>query len=232
MGPECQSLEPTTPRPCGPPSDTGCRRLARAHDLTAAVSLPTIFPPPRRRRPSPLAAIKGAHPPPWSTLSSSSAFRPHCAAIPSAIEPPWTARSGLSPTNSTMPRAPRRRVQPPRTASYRPPPPDDAPTAVPLQSTTPRSRAHSSGELYLPAAPKRVHHPTALLPGSSPLHLIVERRRNPTVPPPAPLWPSALPCLTEMGHQPKWLGQSKAGRLVSARSHSATYHFSMRLKID
>jgi hypothetical protein len=43
---------------------------------------------------------------------------------------------------------------------------------------------------------------------------------------------SASPVSTEMGHQPKWLGQPETGRPVSARLHSATCHFSIRLKID
>jgi hypothetical protein len=177
-------------------------------------------------------AIKGAHPHCGAPFLPPLPFAPHYATIPAAAEPPWTARSSLSPTNSTTPRAPRHCVQPPRTVSCRPPPPDAAPTAVPLRPTTPRHRTCSSGELFLPAALKWVHHPTTLLPGPSPLHLVTGHHRNPAGPPPAPPWPSAHPCIAEMGHQPKWLGQSEAGRPVSARLHSAACHFSMQLKID
>jgi hypothetical protein len=232
VGPECQSLGPTAPRPHQPLSDSGRRRLARAHGPTATISPPTVSPPPRRRHPPPLAAIKGAHPHCGAPFLPPLPFAPHYATIPAVAEPPWTARSSLSPTNSTTPRAPRHCVQPPRTVSCRPPPSDVAPTAVPLRPTTPRHRTCSSGELFLPAALKWVHHPTTLLPGPSPLHLVTGHHRNPAGPPPAPLWPSAHPCIAEMGHQPKWLGQSEAGRPVSARLHSAACHFSMRLKID
>jgi hypothetical protein len=134
VGPECQSLGPTTPRTRRPPSGSGSRHLARAHSLTATISPPTVSLPPCRRRPPPLAAIKGAHPPPpppWSTLYNSPAFRPHYATIPAVTELPRTARSGLSPTDSTAPQAPHRRVQPPHTASCRPPPPPRFPSDRP-----------------------------------------------------------------------------------------------------
>jgi hypothetical protein len=137
-------------------------------------------------RPPPLPTIKGAHPPPWSTLSSSSAFRPplhrhsrHRRA---------TADSLLRPLSDRFDHAPS--TAPPCTTSPYPETstttPDTTPTVVPLWPTTPRRRARSSGELFLPAAPKRVHHPTALLPGPSPLHLIAGRRRNSVGPLPAP----------------------------------------------
>jgi hypothetical protein len=158
--------------------------------------------------------------------------RPRCCRFAAHHFHAATACSGLPSTDSTMPRAPRHCVQPPRTTSCRPPPPDAVPTAVPLRPTTPHHRVHSSGELFPLAAPKWVHHPTALLPGPSPLDLVAKRRQNPAGPPPVPPWPRSLPCLTKMGHQPKWLGQSEAGRPVSARLHSAACHFSMRLKID
>jgi hypothetical protein len=194
VGPECQSLGLTAPRPRRPLLDSG-HRLARTHGLGATISPSTVSPPPHRRHPPPLAVVMGAHP------DRGAPFLP-----PLPFPPPRAARSGLPPTDSTMPRAPRRRVEPPCTASCRPPPPDAAPAAIPLQPTTPRYRVCSSGELFLPAAPKRVHHPTALLPGPSPLHLVASRRRNPAGPPPAPPWLSALPCLDEINHQPKWLG--------------------------
>jgi hypothetical protein len=200
VGPECQSLGPTAPRPRQSLFDNGRCHLARAHGLTAAVSPPTVSPPPRHRRSPPLAAIKGAHPHRGAPFLPPPPFAPHCTTVPAIAEPPRTSRSGLSPINLTMPSAPRLCVQPPRTPSYRPPPPDAAPTAVPLWPTTPHCTTHSFGELFLPAAPKRVHHPTALLPGPSPLHLIAGRRRNPIGPPLAPSWPSTLPCLAEMGH--------------------------------
>jgi hypothetical protein len=188
VGPKCQSLGPTVPRPRRLLSDSGRCRLACAHGLVAAVSPPTVSPPPHHRRPPPLAAIKGAHPHRGAPFLPPPLFTPppHYTAVPTAAEPPWTARSGLSLTDSTTPRAPCRRVQPPRTPSCRPPPTDAAPTVVPLWPTTPHHRARSSGELFLPAAPKRVHHPTALLPGPSSPHLIAGRRRNPVGPPPAP----------------------------------------------
>jgi hypothetical protein len=233
MGPECQFLGLTAPRPHRPLSDSSRQCLARAHGLGAVVLPPTISTPPRCRRPPPLAAVKGATPTvehPFFLLRLPPP--PHYASIPTTTEPSWTACSGLPSTDSTMPRAPRRCVQPPRTTSCRPPPPDAVPTAVPLRPTRPHHRVHSSGELFPLAAPKWVHHPTALLPGPSPLDLVAKRRQNPAGPPPAPPWPRSLPCLTKMGHQPKWLGQSEAGRPVSARLHSAACHFSMRLKID
>jgi hypothetical protein len=62
VGPKCQSLGPTVPRPRRLLSDSGRCRLACAHGLVAAVSPPTVSPPPHHRRPPPLAAIKGAHP--------------------------------------------------------------------------------------------------------------------------------------------------------------------------
>jgi hypothetical protein len=166
LGPPFSRPVRTTDQPCSDRADHS--RLwplptCRAHGF----SLPFLCPRFHRRaalRPPPPPAIKGTHPPPWSTLSSSSAFTPHYAAIPAATEPPWTARSGLSPTVLTTPRAPHRRVQPPRTPSHRPPPPDATPTAVPLRPTTPHRQAHSFGEIFLPTAPKLVHHPTSLLP--------------------------------------------------------------------
>jgi hypothetical protein len=62
MGPECQFLGLTAPRPHRPLSDSGRQCLARAHGLSAVVSPPTISTLPRCRRPLPLAAVKGAHP--------------------------------------------------------------------------------------------------------------------------------------------------------------------------
>jgi hypothetical protein len=50
----------TMPRPRRPPSDSGGRHLAHAHDFAAAVSHPS-FPPPRRHHPPPRAALRGAH---------------------------------------------------------------------------------------------------------------------------------------------------------------------------
>jgi hypothetical protein len=125
---------------------------------------------PSRRPPSTASTRYKGRPPPHRGASflSPPLFAPHCTIVPAATEPPQTTCSGLSPTISTMPRAPRRRVQPPHTPSRRPPPPGAAPTVVPLRPTTPHHRAHSSGELSLPAAPKRVHHPTALPPRTLP----------------------------------------------------------------
>jgi hypothetical protein len=75
---------------------------------------------------------KGRPPtPPWSTHYSSPAFHPHYATIPAVTELPRTARSGLSPTDSIAPQAPHRRVQPPHTASCRPPPPPRFPSGRP-----------------------------------------------------------------------------------------------------
>jgi hypothetical protein len=93
---------------------------------------------------------------------------PHCATIPAVAEPSRTTRSGLSPTDSTTPRAPRRQVQPPCTASCRPPPPDITPTAIPLRPTTPHRRAHSSGELLPSCCPKMGPPPYRLAPRNLP----------------------------------------------------------------
>jgi hypothetical protein len=79
---------------------------------------------------------------------------------------------------------------PPSTTSPHPEPSTTTlrrhPIALPLWSTTPHRQAHSSDELLLPATPKRVHHPTALLPGPSPLHLVAGHCQNPAGLPPAP----------------------------------------------
>jgi hypothetical protein len=125
-------------------------------------------------------SYKGAHPHRGAPFLPPPPFSPHCAAIPAAAELPRTARSSLSPTNSTTPRAPRRRVQPPAPwAVYdhpRMPPPPLFPSGRPhliIELVLPMS-------LFLPAALKWVHHPTSLLPRPSPLHLATGRRRNPT----------------------------------------------------
>jgi hypothetical protein len=73
MGPECQSLGPTAPRPRRPLLDNDGHHLALAHGLAAAVFPPTISPPPSSTA---SGSYKGRPPPPWSTLSSSSAFHP------------------------------------------------------------------------------------------------------------------------------------------------------------
>jgi hypothetical protein len=198
VGPECQSLGPTAPRPRRLPSDSGrCSlALACAHDIAAAISPPTVSPPPCRRRPPPLAAIKGAHPPPSSTLSSSSAYCPPTAPpfLPSLSHRGQPAPASLRPIQPRHEhRAVRYNLPAPRAVDHHPrtsPPP-------PFPSDQP----HLTVELilpvsfFLPAAPKRVHHPTVLLPGTSPLHLVVDRRWNSAGPPPVPPWPSALPCL-------------------------------------
>jgi hypothetical protein len=179
--PECQSLGPTAPGPRRLPSDSGRRRLVHAHGFTAAISPPTVSPLPRHCRPQTLAAIKGTHPtaPPF---------------------PPPLSRRGQPTPASLRPilpcpeqRATVYNLLAPRAVDHHPrmPPPPPFPSGQP----------HLTVEhvllviFFLPAAPKRVHHPTALLSKPSPLHLIAGRRRNPVGPPPAPPWPSALPCL-------------------------------------
>jgi hypothetical protein len=71
---------------------------------------------------------------------------PSSLLLPARCAPPRTTRSSLCSVDSTTPRAPCRRVRPPRTVSHRPPPPDTTPIPVPLRPTTHHHRAHSSCE--------------------------------------------------------------------------------------
>jgi hypothetical protein len=116
----------------------------------------------RPSHPGPLSAASSGHPLPDRRLlklhptsvhlydpSSSSPDNPSSPSppfLPARRTPPRTPRSSLSSAKSTTPRASRRRVRPPRTASCRPPPLNAAPTTVPLRLTTPRHRARSSSE--------------------------------------------------------------------------------------
>jgi hypothetical protein len=102
--------------------------------------------------------------------------RRHCAALLTFAKPSWTAGSGPSPTTSTTPWASHRRVRPPRTVSYRPPPRTPPPTAVPFRPTTPHRRAHSSGELLPARRPKMGPPPYRLAPRTLPT---TPRRRPP-----------------------------------------------------
>jgi hypothetical protein len=135
------------------------------------MALPLLF-----LHPLPLAAIKGAHPHRGAPFLPPPPFAPYCAAIPTAAKPPWTAHSSLSPTDLTTPRAPRHHIQPPHTASCRPPPPDATPTSLPLQPTTPHRRAHSSGALLPCCHPKMGPPPYCLAPRTLPA---TPRRRAP-----------------------------------------------------
>jgi hypothetical protein len=131
------------------------------------------FPPPR---PLPLAAIKGAHPP-WSDLFLLRHLDHPCTVLLAIAKPPRTSQSNPSPIASTTPQAPRHHVRPSHTASCRPPRPD-APPPPPFPSGHPHlTELILPVSFFLPATPKLVHHPTALLPGPSPLHLVAGTTR-------------------------------------------------------
>jgi hypothetical protein len=153
VGPECQSLGPMVPRPRRPPSDNSGHHLACIHGFATTFSPPTVSPLPCHCRLPPLAAILSAHPHRGAPFLPPPPFTNHYAFIPATDEPPWIACSSLSPTDSTTPEH--------RAAVYNLPAlravdhhPRCRPTAVPLRPTTPRHRAHSSGELLPSRRPK------------------------------------------------------------------------------
>jgi hypothetical protein len=79
--------------------------------------------------PLPNRRLLELHPAPVHICDPSSSgpdnpYGPSPLLLPARRAPSPTARSSLSSTNLTTPRAPRRRVRPPRTTSCRPPPSD------------------------------------------------------------------------------------------------------------
>jgi hypothetical protein len=166
-----------------------------------------------------------------SSSSPNNTSGPSPPLLPTRRVPPQTACSSLSSAESTTSRAPRRRVRPPRTASCRPPPRMRPPTAVPLRPITPHCRSCSFGE-DLPVPSPQMGAPRCRATLAPLLHRPRYRQagaRQATASAAVGQVPS--PISTEMGHQPEWLGQAEIGRPVSARLHSATCHFSIRLKI-
>jgi hypothetical protein len=109
---------------------------------------------------------------------------------------------------------------------------DTAPTVILLRSTTHRHGAHSSGE-DLPVPTPQMGAPRCRAALAPLLHRPrCWQARADWAAASAVVGRAPSPVYAEMGHQPKWLGQPKTGRPVSARLHSATCHFSIRLKID
>jgi hypothetical protein len=115
----------------------------RQHRCFPTAVSPPPDSPPRRLRPPPLPAIKGAQNPREQPF-----FLPPVAptALPCsvAVEPPCSAAPGPPLSSPSPPRALRYRIPPSRTASRRPSLRDAAPAIVPLRSTAHHRRATAS----------------------------------------------------------------------------------------
>jgi hypothetical protein len=127
-GQDCAHTTPTILRQWRPPP-------CHTHGFPTAVSPPPVSPPSVHRL--------------WQLYR---APLPHSSAT---IEPPRSA-APTPPISPSPPRAPRHRVQPSRTESCRPPPPDAAPAAVPLRLTAHHHGARPSGEDLPILTPRRV----------------------------------------------------------------------------
>jgi hypothetical protein len=171
---------------------------SRHADVDHCTPIHRAVPPPSTTLPN--RRLLDLHPTPVHLCdpSSSSPNNPSCPSpplLPARRVRPWTTRSSLSSIDLTTPRAPRHRVQPPRTVSCQPAPRMPPSTAVPLRPTTHRRGARSSGEdLPIPTPQKGaprcraalaplLHQP--LLPASR--SRLGRRQRC--------RWLSTLPCL-------------------------------------
>jgi hypothetical protein len=107
-----------------------------------------------------------------SSSSPDSPFGPSPPLLPSRRAPSRTVYSSLSSAESTTPRAPRHRVFRPPNALTQTVTPTPACRCLFLTADPLHYGQASPMSFFLPVTPKMVHHPTALLPGPSPLHRI------------------------------------------------------------